>query len=381
MRYFATYLIYVAVLARALGWSQDSFPIPRPVWVLLVIFGLILFTEQPLSRRLPWYPRLYTLFQSALVTAMLYIAPSVDIFPMLFYPLSFQAVKFFGRRIGFLCIAGFTLAMAGMFIFGLEWQSGLTMVLAGGAANVLMGSFAHLISRTDQRRQENQRLLGDLKEAYHQMKNSAAQAEALAAAEERHRLVRELHDSLTQTLFSMTLAGEAALLAVQEAPHQVEDHLARLQILSRSAVREVQSLTGQIPSQPVSQEGLATAIRRLADERMVQDGLQVTLEVTGKRELPKPVEIALYRIAQEALNNVVRHAGTHQAHVRLCLEDALASLEIEDAGSGFIVERPKRSGGLGLVGMAERASEIGWELQVNSHPGRGTRIHVEEKMA
>ena len=108
--------------------------------------------------------------------------------------------------------------MAGMFLFGLEWEAGLTIVLAGSGANVLMGSFAHLIARTEQRRQENQRLFGDLQEAYRQLKDSAAQAEALAAATERHRLVRELHDSLTQTLFSMNLAVQSAQLSFAEVP-------------------------------------------------------------------------------------------------------------------------------------------------------------------
>jgi len=174
MGYFATYLVYIAVLARALGWSQDSPPIPAPVWILLLFFGLILFSEQALSRRLPWYPRLYTLVQSGLVTAMLYSAPTADFFTMLFFPLSFQVVKFFRARIGFLWIGVFSLTMAGMFLFGLEWEAGVTMILAGTGADVLMGSFAHLIARTEQRRQENQRLFGDLQKAYRGLKDSAS---------------------------------------------------------------------------------------------------------------------------------------------------------------------------------------------------------------
>ena len=164
MRYSATYLVYIAVFARALGWSQDSAPIPRLAWILLVVFGLILFSERAVSLRLPWYPRPYILMQSALVVAMLYSAPTVDFFPMLFYPLSFQAVQFFGARVGFACIAGFSLAMAGMFLFGLEWESGLTMILGSSGADVLLGSFAHLIRRTEQRRAENQSLFGSLQQ-------------------------------------------------------------------------------------------------------------------------------------------------------------------------------------------------------------------------
>ena len=378
MGYFATYLIYAAVLARALGWSQDSAPIPLPAWIMLVIFGLILFTERMLSRRLPWYPRVYTLVQSGLVIAMLYSAPTVDIFPMLFLPLSFQAVQFFHNRIGFLWIGAFSLAMTGMFLFGLEWESGLTMILANSGANVLMGSFAHLIERTEQRRKENQQLFANLQAAYRQLKDSATQTEALAAAEERHRLVRELHDSLTQTLFSMNLAAQAAQLAIQEAPDLADEHLDRLQTLSRSAAGEVQALTGQRPQALPVQDGLDAALRRLSRERLKQDGLKVAVEVTGTRELPESVQENLYRITQEALTNVIHHAGVSQASVRLRLESPCASLEVEDSGCGFYLDGSSRSGGFGLTGMAERARQIGWELEIQSRPGHGTLVRVKE---
>ena len=172
MSYFATYLIFIAVIARAVGWNHETAPIPISIWILLGIFGIILISQQALTRRFPLYPRVYTLVQSGLVITMLYLAPTLDFLPMLFYPLSFQAVLFFHDRIGFAWIGGFSLAMAGMFLFGMEWQAGLTMILGSGCANVLMGSFAHLIARTEQRRQENQRLFGDLQEAYRQLKDS-----------------------------------------------------------------------------------------------------------------------------------------------------------------------------------------------------------------
>lgn len=379
MRYSATYLVYIAVFARALGWSQDSAPIPRLAWILLVVFGLILFSERAVSRRLPWYPRPYILMQSALVVAMLYSAPTVDFFPMLFYPLSFQAVQFFGARVGFACIAGFSLAMAGMFLFGLEWESGLTMILGSSGADVLLGSFAHLIRRTEQRRAENQSLFGSLQETYLKLKDSAAQSQALAAAEERHRLVRELHDSLTQTLFSMNLAAQAAQLAVQGTPNSAAEPLERLEALSRNAVREVQVLTGQRLQPELAKGGLGTALRNLSRERLEESGLQVRLEVLGARELPSEVQDNLYRIAQEALTNVAHHAGVREASVRLCLEDQLASLEVQDAGCGFVLRASSQTSGFGLNSMAQRARQIGWQLEIHSEPGQGTLVRVQEK--
>jgi signal transduction histidine kinase len=381
MQYFATYLIYVAVLVRAAGWSQDSAPLPALIWILLPIFGVILFSEPALTRRFSRYPRLYTLIQSGLVITMLYIAPHQDVLPMLFFPLSFQAVQFFGKRIGFAWIGVFSVAMLGMFWFGLEWESGLTMVLASSGANFLMGSFAHLMARTEQARLENQKLFGNLQAAYRQLKDSAAQTEALAAADERHHLVRELHDSLTQTLFSMNLAVQAAQLAVADSPTAAGEHLSHLQSLARSAAGEVQTLTGQLPIRQPAQEGLVMALRHLAEQRLAQDGLQVSVEITGQRSLPDTVQANLYRITQEALNNVIRHAGAREACVRLCLENPQATLEIMDAGVGFDLQGTSQARGYGLTGMAERAREIGWELEIQSHLGEGTRIRVKEGAA
>jgi NarL family two-component system response regulator LiaR len=369
----------IAVLARAAGWSQDAWPIPQRVWLLLALYGLLLFSEQALTRRLRWYPYLYIAVQSVLVVAMLYLAPGLDIIAMLFYPLSFQAVWYFPGLSGFLWIGAYILAMLGLFTVGLEADPGVAMVVGSGGASLLMGSFARLMRRTEQQQAENQRMFSDLQGAYRRLKDSAAQSEALAAAEERHRLVRELHDSLTQTLFSMNLAVQSAQLSTGDGPTQVDEHLLRLQSLARNAAAEVQALTGQSSPPPPAQGSLAGALQRLADERRSQDGLLVSLETSGQRAFPESVQANLYRIAQEALNNVSRHAGVQAASVRLCLDGPIASLEIRDLGCGFEALQRERSGGFGLRGMHERAAEIGWELAVESLPGRGTTVRVQEK--
>ena len=379
MGHLVTYLIYLAVIARAIGWSYETHPLAVSVWVLLAVFGLLLFTERVLTKRFPLYPRLYTIFQSAIVISMLYITPTTDFLTMLLMPLSFQAVQFFHDVIGFAWIAGFSLAMAGMLLFGLEWQAGLTMLLATTGADVLMGSFAHLMARTGLNRLKNQQMFSNLQQAYHQLKESAAQAEALSAAKERHHMARELHDSLTQTLFSMNLAVQSAQFALATGPQESQTHLIRLQALARSAASEVQALTGQVVKPSVSPGKLAEALQKLAEERLEQDGLKVNLEISGQRALSAPVEANLYRITQEALNNISRHAGVGLAQVRLCLDKPVASLEIWDEGCGFDLTSALLPKGIGLPGMAERANEIHWALDVKSHPGQGTYILVEER--
>jgi signal transduction histidine kinase len=374
MRYPAIYLIYIAVILRAIGWNYETETIPYTIWILLIIFGVILVTEQRLTRHFRLYPRFYTLVQSVLVVSMIYSAPTLDFLPMLFFPLSFQSVYFFHTKVGFAWIAGFILAISGLLLFGMEWQAGVTMVLAGGGANIMMGGFAHLIKRTEQRRLGNQRLFAELQGAYSQLKNSADQAEAIAAAEERHRLARELHDSLTQTLFSMNLAVQSAYLSIQEDPHQAEKHLTHLHNMALNAASEVQTLT-----QPPIQGGLVSMIQQLVKERLAQDGLQVVLNIREQRSLPEYIEINLFRIAQEAINNITRHAGVHQAQLKLDLENSVASLEVLDQGCGFDLAESAKGKGFGLKGIAERVKEIGWELEIQSQPGKGTYIRVKEK--
>ncbi|MGE5221145.1 MAG: sensor histidine kinase [Omnitrophica WOR_2 bacterium] len=378
MEYLITYLIYIAVIARAIGWNYETAAIPTIIWILLAVFGIILFSQQTLTRRFPKYTRLYTLIQSALAITLLYSAPTLDFLGMLLLPLCFQAVQFFGAPAGFIWITGLILALSGMLFLGLEWEAGLTTIITGAGTGFLMGSFAYLMNRTEGKRQENQRMFADLQEAYRLLKDSATQAEALAAAVERHRLVRELHDSLTQTLFSMNLAAQSAQLAIDDSSKLAEEQLIRLQALARNASSEVQALTGHAPARTLAQGGLAASLQRLAEQRMEQDGMNVSLEIVGERALPAPVEDNLFRITQEALNNISRHAGVRQAAVCLCLDQPVGSLEIIDHGCGF-----DRSGvsttGFGLAGMADRAREIGWDLQIESQPGQGTRIRVEER--
>ena len=380
MRYFATYLIYIATIARAIGWHQETFPIPFAIWFLLGLFGVVLLSQQALTHRFPLYPRVYIFIQSGLVVAMLYSAPSIDFLLMLFLPLCFQVVQFFPSWIGFTWIGICILAASGTLLLGLEWQAGLTMILTAIGMGFLMGSFAYLISRTEQRRVDNQRMYGNLQQAYRQLKDSAAQAEALASATERHRLVRELHDSLTQTIFGMNLAVQSAQLSIAEDPLQSKEHLARLQTLTRNATSEVQALIGQAPRWSLAQVGLEAAIRHLADEKRAQDGLNVSFEAIGKRELPELVAVNLFRITQEALNNIIHHAGVQHAMVRLCLDSPFASLEIIDKGCGFDMASSRNTTGYGLAGMAERAAEIGWEFEIKSYKNQGTKIRVQEKV-
>jgi signal transduction histidine kinase len=191
----------------------------------------------------------------------------------------------------------------------------------------------------------------------------------------------------------MNLAAQSArLLLDKETPldtasplgvaGRASGQLLRLEELAANALKEIQSLVSQLKPRSLADEGLPSALRRLADERAVRDGLQVSLEIQGEKTLSEAETLGLYSIVNEALTNVVKHSGAREATVRLKLNERNSSLEIEDRGHGFDPQAiSNQPGHLGLAGMSERAREIGWSLSVESEKDRGTKISVTQYQA
>ena len=384
MRYLVTYLVYIGVVVRAVAWYHDAgLLVDAGMLALLVLFGFLLFTEPFLTRRWRGYPWLYLALQPVLSIAALRAEPGMDFLANLFIPISFQAVLLFKRRIGFLWIAAFILSMTGPLLIGKEdLVSGAAMVLIYSGVFILMGSYAHLIQQAEVANQRNLALLGELQEAYRQLQDYSAQVEEFAIAQERTHLAQELHDSVTQTIFSMNLTVQAARMLLEKDRQQTVQQIDRLQELANGASGEIQMLVSQLRPHSVVGEGLGPALRRLASERQRRDGLQVSLEIVGDRALPEAMSVGLFRIVQEALNNIYKHAGTCEAFIRVHLECSPAYLEVEDHGRGFDTTGLAPSlGHIGLSGMGERARELGWDLSIDSHPGRGTRVRAQERAA
>lgn len=384
LRYGGVCLVYLAALVRA-STLYAGLPQQRLALGLLTLYGLLLLltiwlADAPGVPRIPGAWRLiYLLAQTAIVAALQSMPPRLEVLALLFVPLSLQAVIYYGRPLGFawivLFIAALTPAVVGKFD---STFVGLVMAAVYGGACLLMGYNADLISRADAGRRANERLIRELQTAHRELQDYAAQLEAFTASQTRRRLARELHDSAGQTIFGMNLASQTAAVLLQRDPARVPDQLDRLQALALSALREIQALTDQLRPRALAEGGLPAALRRLAAERAGRDGLTVRVEVSGERELPAAAAEGLCHIVQEALNNVVKHAGVTEAFVRLELTRP-ARLLVADQGAGFDpTVALARAGRLGLAGMAERSRELGWRLTCDSAPGAGTRITVEE---
>jgi PAS domain S-box-containing protein len=204
------------------------------------------------------------------------------------------------------------------------------------------------------------------------------QAGQAAALEERGRLARELHDSVTQSLYSVTMYAEAAarlLTSGQEAT--AAEYLRDARDTAQEALREMRLMIYQLRPPILEKGGLAVALQVRLDAVERRGGIQAELHIEGQDRLPPSIQVELHQIAQEALNNALKHAHARQVQVRLHFGQATTCLEIQDDGVGFEPAQVRAGGGLGLPGMEERVLKIGGRLTVESAPGQGTKVLVE----
>jgi two-component system sensor histidine kinase UhpB len=199
-----------------------------------------------------------------------------------------------------------------------------------------------------------------------------------AQEEERRRLARDLHDEVNQALTAILLRLEAL---AQETPPERAPEVAELKRLVNQAMDELLNLARQLRPSALDDHGLVPAVETQLKRFSARTGIEVRLDTRGDPDtLPDMVQTAIYRVAQEALTNVTRHAGATVVEMDLQEDESGAELRVRDDGGGFdpsVVARTNSegaAGGLGLVGMAERARLVGGELDVRSAPGGGTTI-------
>jgi len=200
-----------------------------------------------------------------------------------------------------------------------------------------------------------------------------------AQEEERRRLARELHDDTIQSLIALKQRVQLARLELRGQP--AADSMEELEGMAEQAIDNLRHQTRALRPIYLEDLGLVTALGMLAQETSQSAGIPVDFRCQGgERRLSPEVELALYRMAQEALNNVTRHAQASQASVSLHFEPHAVTLEVGDNGQGFEVPRSPAefapSGHFGLLGLHERAELIGARLEIRSAPGKGARIQV-----
>jgi PAS domain S-box-containing protein len=201
------------------------------------------------------------------------------------------------------------------------------------------------------------------------------QAGELASSQERAHLARELHDSVTQALFSMTLVTRTTELLVDRDPAAAKEKLGSLRDLQREALAEMRALIFELRPGNIEQDGLLAALKTHTAGLQGRIGLPILVTSELSERLPLALEEVLYRISQEALHNVVKHAAARQVTLTIDRPANGVRLRIVDDGRGFDAATVP-DGHLGLAGMRARAEKIGAYLDVTSRPGAGTTIEV-----
>ncbi|GGY00960.1 GAF domain-containing sensor histidine kinase [Streptomyces anandii] len=200
----------------------------------------------------------------------------------------------------------------------------------------------------------------------------------LTIAEERSRLAHELHDAVSQKLFSLRLTAQAAAALVDRDPARAKGELQQVAALAAEAADELRAAVVELRPAALDEDGLVATLRTQIQVLDRAHTARVTFAAHGFRALPAAQEEALLRVAQEALHNALRHADPQHVDVTLDRRGCGAVLRITDDGTGFDPRTVRRAGRhLGLVSMRDRASGVGGRLTVESAPGKGTAIEME----
>jgi PAS domain S-box-containing protein len=199
-----------------------------------------------------------------------------------------------------------------------------------------------------------------------------------ATARERSRIARELHDSVTQALYSMTLLSDATIMALSAGKLEtVKERLDRIRDVAREAMTEMRWLIYGLHPPVLAEAGLAAALQERLEAVEARSGIKVHFQAEGQRRLPPASETELFWVAQEGLNNALKHARARQVWVLLDDEDGLCRLTIRDDGVGFRLDTAERYGGYGLANMRERLAKINGRLKIITEPGQGTTLEIE----
>jgi signal transduction histidine kinase len=202
-------------------------------------------------------------------------------------------------------------------------------------------------------------------------------AQEFAALEERQRLARELHDSVSQAIFSITLhARTAHTLLKRGEMERLAEPIDHVFSLAQAAMAEMRALIFELRPESLQNEGLVAALTKQVASIRARHGIEVAMSLCAEPDVPLEVKEALYRIAQEALHNTVKHSRATRADLRMEYDGKRATLEVKDNGIGFDANG-QFPGHLGLQSMRERAARMEGILQIESSPGKGTIVRVD----
>lgn len=373
-------LVSLAMWASvALRWTLEFAEQQHPLrWLLnaiLIAYAVLMIVNPLIIRDGEPGAHIYLAAQTMLIIGGMLLYYELDFFAILFMPLGGQAVFILPRRKAITWIAIFSLAIVIGQLTQFEFPNGLPFTFLYLAGLFFVASFSTTMLRVNRERIQSDRLLDELQQAHRQLQEYAGQAEELATVKERNRLARELHDSVAQTLYGLTLQAEAANRQLKTGhTDEVSEYLQEIRDSAQQTLQETRLLIYELRPPILEQEGLVAALRNRLESVESRSGLKVQMQLQELDQLSGEVEAGLYGISNEALNNILKHARARAIKVSLKKKEGRVVLEIQDDGIGFDVD--STFGGMGVNGMKERAEQFGGDLQIQSGTN-GTTIIVE----
>ncbi len=377
------FIVVVAAAYISLFTAAEIAFTPTRIFVLVslgalyTVIGTYLFEtyifSAPLRVRI-----LYFVFQLPLATAIALLGEFAGAFWLLLLPLVSHSAVLFDRG------GMFAISVTTMLIFGLligipnGWQVGLTASLSFAPGVVFVLIFTQMAMNEARARNQVERLAHDLAEAHEALARYTVQAEELATAKERNRLAREIHDSLGHYLTAINMQLETARAVLREED-AVASLLERAQALTKEGLREVRRSVAALRASPLEGKSLPASLAALVEALQASD-IAATFTVVGEaRALSPQAELALYRVGQEALTNVRKHAQARHAAITLTYAPDSVRLSVQDDGVGHVSidhGAAAPSSGFGLVGLRERVQLLGGELTTTSAPEQGFTLDV-----
>lgn len=374
----AAYLTWLGILIATLPELAD---VPNRT-LILVLFGLFFvgLSVYAFLEERPFQVHLYLLFQLVVAWGLASRLPSsaAGSISTFLFVLSAQAMLFLSLLPGLIWIVVFIVVtwLSSFFAFGAMHANDFVAIMGG---YLFFGTFGAGLRQANEARQHSQKLLADLQEAHEQLQAYTSQAQQLAVAEERNRLAREMHDALGHRLTVAVVQLEGAQRLIPTEPERSASMIEAMRSQLKQALAELRQTVSALrsPEVPAVLNGsLETAVTHLVQTFQEATGLAV--DITMPEELPLLPEahrLVLYRAAQESLTNVQRHAKAQQAWLILAADDNHITLTVSDNGQGFGDDGA--DGRFGLMGLRERAKQLGGSLTLSAADEGGARLVMQ----
>jgi signal transduction histidine kinase len=371
----AAYITTAAVYAVALlspDLRQPSIWIP--LTVLFVVFTFTVYLDPPISAPL-WQRAGLLLVQVGLIFAIVLVGRGFGYLPILYFvvlPMAYFSLSFWQAN-GIALLSMISLLLALMLAESIGIGTAVVLLLPYAGGMLFFAALTAALTRQLEERQRAERLLAELEDAHQQLRVYATQIEALAVAEERNRLAREIHDSLGHYLTAITMQLEAAGKLAGTQPERATESIAKAEEMAREGLAEVRRSVAALRTSPLDTASLGDVIGEVV-EHLRGGGIATTFTTEGEPyPLPIQATTTLYRTAQEGLTNVQKHASAGAVAVTLAYQPERVTLIIVDNGIG---KREGSDAGFGLLGLRERVALLGGSLEAGAGPEGGFRLRV-----